>query len=119
MPSQTPLIGLLPGLRLSLLLGLGVIAVAPAVASEDPVVLEPLVVEGERGPLDSNAGRYRQRLPCIGDCESGAPEQRLVERVLDDIKRQMSAAQMVQKPRFYEARTIMAPSLHRLDDKRP
>ncbi len=92
-----------------------------ALAAEEavPEVMEPMIVEGERGPLDSNAGIYRKRLPCIGTCEDVAPEQTLMERVLDDLKRQMRAVQQMQQPKIYEARAVQAPSLYRLDDKQP
>ena len=92
---------------------------ARAKEAATPEIMEPMIVEGERGPLDSNAGIYRKRLPCIGSCEDAAPEQTLIERVLNDLKQQMRAVQQMQQPKIYEARSVQAPSLYRLDDKQP
>lgn len=98
----------------------GSLASATPAPTEGTEVLPPVIVEGQRTPIDSNAAIYRKRLPCIGSCEeSESAPAPLLEQVLARIKENLAAAQMQTPPRIYEVRAVQAPTLHRLDDKLP
>lgn len=81
--------------------------------------LEPLVVEGERGDMDSIGGLYRNRLPCIGDCEEAEDQATALQRLLRGIETLFIASSMPQKPEPHQARTLVNPIAARLDDKLP
>jgi len=108
-----------PALLAALLAAVLLSGTALAEEEAPPEIMEPMIVEGQRGLLDSNAGIYRKHLPCVGTCEDSAPAQNLIERVLNDLKQQMRAVQQMQQPKIYEARAVQAPNLYRLDDKQP
>ncbi len=109
--------------RLAIVLALAAgnsVANADLAPSERTEILPPVIVEGQRTPMDSNAAIYRKRLPCIGSCEeSEARPAPLLEQVLARIKENLAAAQLTLPARIYETRAVQAPTLHRLDDKLP
>ncbi len=81
--------------------------------------LDPIIVEGQQSPLDSNAGRYRDRLPCIGECTDEETRATELQQMLDNIKMMFIASQMLQKPEIYQRAPIAAPVDSRLNDKLP
>lgn len=85
----------------------------------DATELEPLVVEGERGDLDSIGGVYRNRLPCIGDCEEAEDQATALQRLLRGIETLFIASSLPEKPEPHQARTLVNPIAARLDDKLP
>ncbi len=85
----------------------------------DPVELEPLIVEGERGPLDSRSSRHRRQLPCIGSCEEEADQLSPVARLLRDIESLFIASSLPDKPHPQDSLGVVNPVKARLDDKLP
>ena len=106
------------GLLTAALFGCAVTANAQA-DDPDATELEPLVVEGERGELDSIGGVYRNRLPCIGDCEESEDQASALQRLLRGIETLFIASSLPDKPEPHEARTLVNPIAARLDDKLP
>lgn len=85
----------------------------------DATELEPLVVEGERSDIDSIGGVYRNRLPCIGDCDESEDQATALQRLLRGIETLFIASSLPEKPEPHEARTLVNPIAARLDDKLP
>jgi hypothetical protein len=81
--------------------------------------LEPIIVEGQQSPLDSKLGRYRDSLPCIGECPDEEARASQLQQMLDNIKMMFVASQMLEKPEIYQRAPIAAPVDSRLNDKLP
>lgn len=99
---------------------LGCVATASAQLEEATTTeLEPLIVKGERSDMDSIGGVYRNRLPCIGDCEETQDQATALQRLLRGIETLFIASSMPEKPEPHQARALVNPIATRLDDKLP
>lgn len=111
--------------RFPLILMLGLLANTAVLAADnpdDPAQLDPIIVEGERTLLDSDAGRYREMLPCIEgeECEpseDGTPD--TLDKVLKGLRELNMANKLPEKPEVYETKGVARPVDSRLDDKQP
>jgi hypothetical protein len=104
----------LPGLLLAGALHAQPMSAEPAPENE----LEPIIVEGERDPLDV-IGAHRERLPCIGDCEDEADEGSGFQRLLRDLAELSVYGPPEQKPEPVQSLEVINPIKARLDDKQP
>lgn len=100
-----------------LLLGGGAHAqTAPEPEAENE--LAPIIVEGQRDPLDK-IGVHRERLPCIGECEDDADALTGFQRLLRDLAELSIYGPPDRKPEPVQSLGVVNPIKARLDDKQP
>lgn len=84
----------------------------------EDVELEPLVVEGQRDPLDI-IGAHRDQLPCVGPCEDAADPETGFQRFLRSLVELSIYGPLDQKPEPVQSLGVVNPIKARLDDKQP
>lgn len=108
---------LLSPVLLGLLLA-GHAAARPTPSPEAENRLDPIVVEGQRDPLDT-IGVHRERLPCIGDCEAAEGEPGGLSRFWRSLVELSIYGPPAQKPEPVQSLGVVNPIKARLDDKQP
>ncbi|MES0873398.1 hypothetical protein [Sinimarinibacterium thermocellulolyticum] len=105
----------------ALLIALGCVAFArlatAQTVTEPEHELDPIIVEGQRDPLDA-IGAHRERLPCIGDCEA-ADARSGFGRLLRDLVELSIYGPPERKPEPVHSLEVLNPIKARLHDKQP